>query len=388
MSSCWVEVNLDAIRHNFRAVQELVGEATTVIAVVKANAYGHGAVEVSRALVSAGARFLAVTRLEEALPLREAGIQTPILLLAPALPDEAEDVVAHRLTASVASADEARRLSLAAARQGVTARVHLKVNTGMGRLGVEPGEAVEVATRLVQLDNLELEGMFTHFATAAERNPTLMDEQYGKFVPLMAHLGRVAGVPVNGFHCANSAALLRFPAMRLSCVRPGTILYGQFPSPVVAEVAAPHLKLRDGFRVKARIIALKSLQPGQTLGYGAEWKASQPSRIATVAVGYADGLTQEPQARSDQRELLRRSLGQAAKSAAQWAGLKKGGVARTVLIKGQRAPIIGRIAMQQCSIDVTHLKDVAVGDEVIVSMRRISAGAHLPRVYTDDKSEA
>lgn len=389
MPSCWIEVNLDAIKHNARAIQELIGPTTTMIAVIKANAYGHGAVEVARALVEEGVPQLAVTRLDEALPVRAAGITVPILLLAPALPDELDEVVAQSLTACASSFEDARLLSVAAGRQNKTARVQLKVDTGMGRLGVEPEHAAEIAGRIAELPNIEMEAAFTHFATAAGpvRETASVHAQFAKFQPLVHFISRAAGIPPTRFHCANSAAILRFPSMRLSCVRPGTILYGQYPSPAVAEEGTRcGLKLRaDTFKAKARIIAVKAMQPGQTLGYGSEWRATRPSRIATIAVGYADGLTQEPHTRSDPPHImLRQTALQAVKQVAQWTGLKPQDAARTAQFRDQRVPIIGRIAMQQCSLDVTDFSDVAIGEEVVVSMRRTSAGAHLPRVYIHD----
>ena len=386
MSSCWVEVNTDALRHNYRETAAIVGASASIIAVVKANAYGHGAPEVARVFSAEGAAMLAVTRLDEALPLRASGLLSPILLLTPPLPDEAEEVVSQNLTASVSSVEEAKRLSNAAKKQGKTARVHLKINTGMGRLGVEPELAIETAQQIAALENLELEAAFTHFAFAAERDPSDTHLQFGKFQPLVQLVARAAGVKPTSFHCANSAALLRFPSMRLSCVRPGTILYGQYPS-VQAREAAEQMRaeLRDGFSVKARVLAVKTLRPGQSVGYGGEWKAKRESRIATLAIGYADGLTQTPSARSlpPSRE-MRASLKEAARHAAHWTGLKKLPDASSVVIRGERAPLIGRIAMQQCSIDVTHLPQVEAGDAATLSMRRISAGAHLPRVYVRD----
>jgi alanine racemase len=384
--NCWIEVNLGAIRHNYREVSALVGASSKVIAVIKANAYGHGAVEVARTLSEEGVSCLAVTRLDEALPIRAAGILTPILLLAPALPDELDEVLAHNLTATVTGLEDAQRLSDAAAKRGVTARAHLKINTGMGRLGVEHDIAAETAGRIAALPHFALEAAFTHFAFAAERDPSDTHLQFSKFQPLIHWINRSAGVPPQNFHCANSAAILRFPSMRLSTVRPGTILYGQFPSAMAAESAqTQRVELREGFQAKARVLSVREAQRGQTVGYGGEWKASRPSRIATLAVGYADGLSQEPNTRQlDAGKEFRASLKQTARRAAQLTRIKGADATRTVKIRGERASIIGRIAMQQCSIDVTDIEGVQVGDEVEVWMRRTSAGAHLPRVYKDE----
>ncbi|HEX8237302.1 MAG TPA: alanine racemase [Abditibacteriaceae bacterium] len=377
MPSCWVEVNLDAIRHNYRAIKNVVGDETSIIAVVKANAYGHGAVEVSRALSAEGVSYLAVTRLDEALSLRAAGLLTPILLLTPALPDEVDEVVAQNLTACLSGYEDAERLSQAAAKRNVTARAHLKINTGMGRLGVEPDEAIEIATRIAQLPHLSLDAAFTHFAFAAEPDPQKTHLQFARFAPLVQRIANATGIKPTAFHCANSAATLRFPSMRLSCIRPGTILYGQYPSAMAKESAEQqHLELRDGFAVKARVLTIRDIQQGQSVGYGGEWKAAKPTRIATIAIGWADGLTMEPNPRTPQPKAeIQKALR---------ALLKRSASTRTVAIRDERAPIVGRIAMQQCSIDISHIEGIQIGDAATVAMRRTSAGAHLPRVYVGD----
>ncbi|HVF11257.1 MAG TPA: alanine racemase [Abditibacteriaceae bacterium] len=390
MPSCWIEVDLNAIRHNFRAIQDLVGAETKIIAVVKANAYGHGAVETSRALSTAGAAQLAVTRIEEALPLRAAGIAAPILVLAPAPAEDVGAVVEHGLTACVSSYEDAERLSNEAARQDATARVQLKIDTGMARFGVEPAAAVEVSRRIAGLPHLYLEAVFTHFAHAAgsARDTAQVEAQFSQFQKLIPGISEAAGLAAHQFHCANSAALLRFPAMRLSCVRPGTILYGQYPSALATQAGAEYsLQLHNTFTARARILAIQKLQSGQSVGYGGEWRAARPSRVATLAIGFADGLSQEPQTRGETPyAVLQRALRQVARDVSQRGQLKPGNP-RTVLLHGQAAPIIGRIAMQTCSVDVTDIKNAAIGDEVTVFMRRTSAGAHLPRVYVDTPAE-
>jgi alanine racemase len=383
MPSCWIEVNREAIRHNFQAIHQLVGETTTVIAIIKANAYGHGAVETGKTLAEAGAPYLGVTRVEEAVPLREAGITTPILLLAPAPLEDVPAIVEHQLTGCVSNLTDAQRLSNEAQRQSTLVSAQMKINTGMGRLGIEPEDAVEVAKEIAALPGLQITAAWTHFADASEHKARLVNFQYGKFQPLVHHLSRTLNISPHDFHCANSSALLRFPAMRLSCVRTGTLLYGQFPSAIAAEAGKRlGVELQDTFTAKARIIAIKTLRPGQTVGYGAEWKATQPSRIATISVGFADGLTQTPHTRQEPPFI---GLGKAAREGSKHiknlAGFAGNDPTRKVRVRGQEAYLIGRIAMQSCSLDITHLPEVELGDEVQVPMRRTSAGAHLPRVY-------
>ncbi len=388
MPSCWIEVDLNAIENNYRAIREICGEGVAIIAILKANAYGHGAVEVAKTLSAAGAEYLAATRLEEAIPIRDAGVLAPILLLAPALPYEVSQVVAQNLTACISSFEDAERLSKAASAQNKTARAQLKIDTGMNRFGVAPEEAVEVARKIAFLPNLQLEAAFTHFAFASgvARDTPKVHQQFALFQPLIAAISQAAGISPNGFHCANSAAILRFPEMRLKCVRAGTILYGQMPS-ALSESAGKqlNLKLQNTFQAKARVLAIKTVRPGQSIGYGGEWTATRPTTIATIGIGFADGFTQEPQTRRETpAAALKKTARQAALQLAQLSGLKGESANRTVQIRNQKATIVGRIAMQSCAVDVTKIEGAQVGDEVLVSLRRTSAGAHLPRVYKNN----
>jgi alanine racemase len=385
MPSCWVEINLRAIEHNFLAIQELVGPGVEIIAVLKANAYGHGAVEVARTLVAAGAKCLAVTRLEEAIPLRAAGVLTPIMLLAPALPDEVKELIPYHLTACLSCWEDAELLSDAAEGQGVVARAQLKIDTGMGRFGVMPEAAVGIAQQIASLPGIELEAAWTHFAHASgeAREMVLVHQQFSYFQPLVRQISHAVGISPAGFHCANSSALLRFPSMRLSRVRAGTILYGQMPSVLVAEAAVQQrLQLEDTFQAKARVLGVKTIRRGQGVGYGGEWTAPRVSKIATIGIGFADGFALEPQTRSDAPPVaLKKNARQAALEIARMAKIKGAPATRMVTIRNQKAPLVGRIAMQSCAVDVTKIEGVQAGDEVLVALRRTSAGAHLPRVY-------
>lgn len=371
MPNCFIEINRDALRHNFREIQKFVG-ATPIIAVVKSNAYGHGIVESARLFAEMGAQMLAVTRLEEAVPLRDAGISTPILLLTPPLPGEETECIARDLTCCVNCLEDAQRLSKAARALNITARVQLKIDTGMNRLGVETSDAARIATEIVALPNVQLEAAWTHFAFASESDTSSTRSAFAQFQSAAKQIEDATGI--RDFHCANSAATLRFPEMRLSAVRPGTILYGQFPSDEAKAVANGKMTLRDGFKVCARVIAIRDVKAGETVGYGGEWRAKKTTRIATLGIGWADGLTMAPDARTPD---AKRSIQSALKSL-----LRK--PQRFVTWNGQRAPILGRIAMQQTSIDIAHLPQMEVGDVVSVSMRRLSANSLLPRVYVDD----
>ncbi len=376
MPNCWIEVNLTAIENNYRALKKLVGEDVALTPILKANAYGHGAVEVARSLAGIGAPYLAVTRLEEALPIRAAGIETPILLLSPALPDEVAELIPQRLTACLSSFEDAQRLSQAAQKQGATARAQLKIDTGMSRFGVTPEETLETARKIAALPCIELETAWTHFAFAggAASDTPKVEQQFTRFQSATAPLAQELGL--SGFHCANSAALLRFPQMRLSCVRAGTVLYGQMPSALAGQAAAQHqLKLENTFTAKASVLSVKTIAQGQSVGYGGEWIAPRATKIATIGIGFADGFATEPQTRTET------PLGMLQKTAKQiMRSLKGGNTPRYVTINGQKANIVGRIAMQSCAVDVTDL-NVSVGDAATLALRRTAAGAHLPRVY-------
>lgn len=367
--TCWIEINCAALRHNFAAICNLVGE-TRVIAIIKANAYGCGALECARIFAGEGAAMLAVTRVEEAVPLRESGVPTPILLLSPAQPDELETVARWDLTATVESFEAAQQLDAVAAKLGQRAAVHLKINTGMNRFGAAPDTAGDIARRVRSLQNVRLEGAFTHFADAAAPDAMPTQKQFDEFS------NATFGLKDLTLHVANSAATLRFPAMRLDAVRPGTLLFGQYPAPELAKLA--DLQLRDPFAAQARVVTVREVKRGEKFGYGGEWTAPRDATLAILAIGWADGLAMEPRARPETPlQAVRSGLERAARLQ------KNPSSGRTVTIRGQRAPIVGRIAMQTCAVDVSKIEGIALGDIATVPMRRLAAGQNLARVYVD-----
>ena len=367
----WVAVSCPALRHNVSAIQNLLGsgqDAPTLIAVVKANAFGHGAGETARIMQAGGVDFFAVTTPAEALELRDAGITGRILVFLPPLPDQTEALIEQDLEISISDATGLRQVAEAAQRLEKTARVHLKVDTGMGRLGVLPQEALALAQAITAEPGMELAGTYTHFARALEKDPTPTRRQFARFQELLSQLA-ASGINPGLRHCANSAALVRFPEMRLGAVRPGTILYGQYPSAAVPRT----LELQDTWRLQARVVAVRDVPTGSPLGYGGEYVTKRPTRLAVLPVGYADGFTVAP-----------------ASATSGWRGVKtllrdltRRGPGTHVTVRGQRAPVLGRVAMQICTVDVTDIPGVAVGDIAIVPARRITASARLPRVYED-----
>lgn len=359
----WIEVSRSALRHNFSAVQARVGPGVQTIAVVKANAFGHGAGETARTFQEAGADFFAVTTPAEALELREAGITGRILVFLPALPDQIDGLLTAGCDLTVCDSAGVSAAAEAAQRLSITAAVQLKVDTGMGRLGVLPSEALAVARQIADAPVLRFAGIYTHFARALENGDAATKKQFAVFQKALAEL-EASAIKPGLRHCANSAALVRFPEMRLDAVRPGTILYGQYPSAAVPR----SLQLEDTWRMSARIVLVRDLPAGSAVGYGGEFVTRRASKIAVLPVGYADGFTTAPQSASKGLRGLRQLFRPAPV---------------TVTVSGSRASVVGRVAMQTCLIDVTDIPGVKAGDFVSIPARRLMASARLPRVFTE-----
>lgn len=329
----WAEIDLDAIAHNMRELRRIAKPEAKICAVVKANAYGHGAVPVSRKVLAAGADFLGVAVLSEALQLRRAGIDAPILILGYTPPEQAEEVVKYDLSQTVFQWEVARALSDAARRLGKKAKIHVKIDTGMGRIGFLPGEeAVAEIKKIAALPHLYLEGIFTHFAMADACDKTFTYRQLKIFLELIKRLEQ-EGIVFSFRHAANSAALIDLPETHLDMVRPGIALYGLYPSP---EVKREKVELVPAMTVKSRIIQVKKVPTGTPVSYGCTWRAPRPTVVATLPIGYADGYTRLLSGKGE------------------------------VLVKGKRVPVIGRICMDQCMIDVTDVPEVKQGEEVLI----------------------
>ena len=331
----WAEVDLDAITHNVGGLRVAAAPAE-VWAVVKADGYGHGAVEVSRAALTAGAAGLCVALASEGVVLRQAGIDAPILVLSEQPREVAGDLVAHDLIATVSTADGVDSLAAAVvASGGASHRVHVKVDTGMHRVGARPDEVAGLIARIADhAPALSLDGLFTHLAVADELANPYTDEQLGRFDATLAALSAVDHVLL---HTANSAAALTRPDARRSLVRAGIAVYGISPGPELDEHAAA---LRPVMALKARVSHVKRLNAGDRLSYGLRHVLASPAVVATVPIGYADGV--------------RRNLS---------------GTGATVLVGGKRREIIGTITMDQLMVDC-GADVVAVGDEVVLIGRQ------------------
>jgi alanine racemase len=359
----WIEIDTDAIRYNFQQIKKLLAEDTHLIAVVKADAYGLGAVETSRVLEECGASLLAVTTVDEGIELRQGGISIPILLLSPFLPDEAGLVGQFNLIPAISSIEQVQALVEAGAKD---VKIHLKIETGMGRTGLTVQEVSPFLQALADYPEVELEGAFTHFAQACA-DDSFTKKQFSLFQEAVQEITDY-GINLRYIHACNSAATLDLPAMHCNTVRVGTLLFGQSPAQVKEQ-----LELQDPWKAKARVIYIKDVEPGTSVGYGREYIARRKTKIAVIPLGWADGLTVMPHIRPKNLLDLLKMM---AKLLLDFLGK---GQQTTILIRGKRYPLVGRLGMQLSMAAVDQ--EVKVGDQVQITMRRISANPRLPRVY-------
>lgn len=327
----WAEIDLGAIRHNVQEYRRVLGPAVEICAVVKADAYGHGAVPVARAALQAGATRLAVALGEEGFALRQAGITAPILVLGYTPPAMAEALVAQDIAATVFRMDSVIALGAAAQRLGKTAQVHVKIDTGMSRIGIPAEDGGEFCRQVAAVPGIAVEGIFSHFASADAPDLRFAREQLQRF-RLALDLADAAGVRPIIRHMANSAGAVLLPEARLDMIRLGIGLYGLLPAAALAD----KISLRPAMQLKARIVQLKEVSAGTPVSYGCTFVAPRPSRIATLPLGYADGWSR------------------------RLSGLAQ------VLIRGRRAPLVGRICMDQCMVDVTDIPEAEAGDEALL----------------------
>jgi alanine racemase len=328
----WVEINLDAIANNVKNIKKLIGEKKELMAVVKGNAYGHDILEIASVVLNNGATRLAVARLEEGIFLRKTGITVPILILGLTLKQQAELLVSYNITPTVSEYKMIEKLSESAFKEDKIAKVHLKVDTGMGRIGISPKYVLDFIKKVKILKNVEIEGIFTHFSVADEKDKTYTEKQFRKFMEVLTVLEKEEiKIPIK--HVGNSATLLDLPHMWLDLVRPGISVYGLYPSKDVQKT----VKLIPAHTFKTRIVFLKELPEGECISYGRTYTTNQRKTVvASLPVGYADGYNR-----------LLSNQGQA-------------------LVRGKRVSVIGRVCMDQTMIDVTDLPQVEIGDEVVL----------------------
>jgi alanine racemase len=326
----WLEVDLRVIAENVRCLQSLVGPNVQLMATLKADAYGHGAVRIAHTVLRHGASMIAVATLGEAHALRDAGIGAPILILGYTPPWQVRDALRREIRLTVFDADVAREVSLAAQELRCEAVVHVEADTGMGRLGLQPSEVVPFLHFLRDLPDVRVEGLFMHFATADSVHECFARTQLGRFQELL-HVVTAEGLRPPIVHAANSAGLLRFPEAHFDLVRPGLAIYGLAPS---SETPLPP-GVRPALSFKTEVAQVKTIMPGTPISYGCTWIAERSSRIATIPVGYADGFRRSP----------------------HW---------RYVLVRGQPAPVVGNVTMDYAMLDVTDIPGVRPGDEAVL----------------------
>jgi alanine racemase len=327
----YIEVDLDAIAHNIRAIKTHIGPEVMLIAVVKANAYGHGAVEVARTALRHGASRLAVARAAEGIHLRQAGITAPILVMNYTLPGEIEAACVHDLTLTVTEQASVETVSALAGRLGRRLPVHVKIDSGMGRFGLLPDEALPFVEHAAALPGVWVEGLYTHFAVADLADKDYTRHQFGVFQAVRAQLA-AANHPIPVCHVANSAAALDLPETHLDAVRAGIAIYGLRPSTEVH----PAVPLRPALALKSHVARVRTLPAGSSISYGRTFITPREMPVALIPVGYGDGY---------HRLLSNRGA---------------------VLINGQRAPVVGRVCMDQFVVDVSGAGPVELGDEVVL----------------------
>ncbi len=333
----WAEIDCDKIEHNLRLVRARVGDDVKIMGVVKADAYGHGAVAVSRSLLHAGVDCLAVASLEEAVELRDAGIETDILILGYTQPSWAAEVVEGDFIQTVYHLGLARALSTQAAKQNKTARVHVKIDTGMSRIGIVPERSLPLLKEIGVLDNIRLDGIYTHLSCADDEGGEAYTEmQLDRFDKLIAGL-KDEGMAMPALHAANSAAALRCDRARYDMVRPGIVLYGLAPSAAMRKYVAD---FKPAMTIKSTIVELKTVPEGTKISYSGTYVTKRPTRVATLPAGYADGFS--------------RRLSNTGR----------------VLVNGCEAPVIGNVCMDFMMVDVTDVPAVGVENEAVLIGRQ------------------
>lgn len=331
----WANIDLDAAEHNFHVIRKQLKPGTMLCCVVKANGYGHGAVQLSKLYERLGADYLAVSNIEEAIQLRNAEVFLPILILGYTDPRCASQLAKHGITQCVFSYEYGKNLRENAVEQKVEVKIHIKIDSGMGRIGFQCIEDdLEKAAEVCRMPGIKVEGIFTHFASADEgdggKEYTLY--QYNKFMDAIKYL-EAKGIRFDIRHCANSAGIFDYPELHLDMVRAGIVLYGLQPSSVLHNLG----DLQPVLTLKTIIDHIKTVHPGDCISYGREFKANHDMRVATIPIGYADGL---------------------------WRSNFPNNM--VVEVEGKLSPIIGRVCMDQCMIDVTGISEATVNSKVTV----------------------
>ena len=329
----YLEINMDNLTNNYNEIRRIVNPNTKIMAVIKANAYGHGSVELAKMYEKIGVDRLAVSIISEAVELRREGIKIPIQLLNYTPESQLGLVIDNDIIQGIYTYEDAKLLSDLAVKKGKKAKIHIKIDTGMGRIGFLPNEdSIKEIVKIHELPNLEMEGMFTHFAKADETDKSFTKIQFERFNWVSEKLEE-NGIELKVKHVSNSAAIIDLPEYNLDLVRPGIILYGYYPSD---EVNKNKINLKPAMTLKSKISNIKTVPEGTGISYGHIYSTSKKSVIATVPIGYADGYSRILSGKAD------------------------------VCINNKRAPIVGRICMDQMMVDITGIDNANIGDEVVL----------------------
>jgi len=328
--AAWAEIDVTALKRNVKRTQQIVGPRVDILLTIKADAYGHGAPHVAKAAVSGGVNMLGVATLHEGMELRNAGIRCPILILSPSLAVEIDEILEYGLTPTVADMDFAQALAARASQSSRVARVHVEIDTGMARGGVNEEEACEFLAALANLKGLKTEGVYTHFPGTYLDERDFSEHQIRAFQSIIDTLGK-QGIVFPLRHAANSAAVAQYPESHINMVRPGGMIYGMFPREDMNGIG-----FEPVMSFKSRVLNVKQVRRGKTISYGRTHRLEKDSKIAAVAVGYGHGMSRLMSNNSD------------------------------LLVRGVRAPIVGMVTMDVTMIDVSQIPQVNVGDEVII----------------------
>jgi len=329
----WVEINLDNLAHNIREIRKITKKDTLITAVVKANAYGHGSIEAAKVFLENGADRLAVATLSEAIELRKAKIYAPILVLGYIPKSQYSLAIKWNISQTIYNYESAKILSNISQDLGEKSIIHIKIDTGMGRLGFLPkDDSVEDIVKISQLPNLEIEGIFSHFSKADERDKGYTIYQFESFMDMVKKLdNRGVYIPIK--HISNSAAIIDLPQYHLDMIRPGIMLYGYYPS---EEVDKDRIVLRPAMTLKTKVSNIKKVPKGSYISYGGLYVTEKESKIATIPIGYADGFSRLLTSKAE------------------------------AFVKGHRVPVVGRICMDQCMLDVSNVEDVDIDDQIVL----------------------
>jgi len=373
----WIEISLPALRHNIAAFRKILRNRSEIMGIIKADAYGHGAVKIAATLKQEGIHRFGVALVQEGIELRENGVTDPILILGYTPKEDFTSLLRYNLTPTLYTTEQAVRLSRHARKVRKTARAHLKIDTGMGRIGYLPGpESIEKIKEITDLPNLDIEGIFSHQAWADAPDSTFAEHQFERFRNFLNRLNQ-SGLQFKITHIANSAATINYPHMHLDLVRLGISLYGLYPD--VRMAIQPKINLRPVMSVKTQLIHIKEVPKGTPISYGCSFTTSRKSIIGTIPMGYADGI---PRALSSRGEIL---------------------------VRGRRCPVVGLVCMDQFMVDLTDLREGKIGDEVVflgsqgddcITADEIAEKAgtisyeivtrmspRLPRIYVEDAQE-